>query len=177
MIKVTAVNFKLTKGIEDYVGKRMGKFNKFLKEDNKLNVKLENNRYGNKVEASFKLNNKPLRASVLNDDLYIAVDLLSDKVSSVIDKNAGKDSLVDRDNSIRFMRPVSSLETGKEDEEGLPRIVKRKTISSKPMFEEEAIEQMELLDHRSFIFFNASTEKISMMYKRHDGNYGILEVN
>lgn len=179
MINITAINFKVTEGIESHIINRMSKFNKFLQKNNKMNVVLESNKYGKKAEASFKLNNKQLRASVLDDDLYVAVDLLADKINNIVDKNVGKNNSINRESSIRFMDPISLTKENlkNEEEEFVPRIVKRKPISSKPMFEEEAIEQMELLDHRSFIFYNASTEKISMLYRRHDGDYGILETD
>lgn len=174
MINITARNFKLTEGITGYVENKIGKFEKFIDNDEVINVVLETNKYGKKAEASFRIANKSLRASVVDEsDLYVAIDLLVDKLNRIVEKNNIR---VNNKDSIRYAEPISQTEIYvKQKEEDTPRIIKRKTVSSKPMFEEEAIEQMELLDHRSFIFHNASTNSICMMYKRHDGHYGILE--
>lgn len=178
MANITAINFKLTEGIESHVNNRMSKFDKFIKkEDNNINVILESNKYGKKAEASFKLYNKSLRASVVNDDLYIAVDLLVDKLSRVIEKNLGKLNEINKYETIKHMEYYNKNKIKSNEKDESPRIVRRKVVSSKPMFEEEAMEQMELLDHKSFIFHNASTDKISMLYKRLDGDYGILETD
>lgn len=173
MIDMTARNFKLTEGITNHVNSKLSKFEKFLNENERMNVVLESNKYGKKAEVSFRLASKPLRASVVDDDLYVAVDLLVDKLNKIIKKHNGKDSKKD---SIRYAETISkSEEYARGTMVNQPSIVKRKTVPSKPMFEEEAIEQMELLDHRSFIFHNESTGTVCMMYKRNDGNYGILE--
>lgn len=173
MIDMTARNFKLTEGITTHVNSKLNKFEKFLNEGERMNVVLESNKYGKKVEASFRLASKPLRASVVDDDLYVAVDLLANKLNKIIKKHNDKDSKKD---SIRYAETVSESEKyAKDDMANKSKVVRRKTVPSKPMFEEEAIEQMELLDHRSFIFHNASTDTVCMMYKRNDGNYGVLE--
>lgn len=175
MVNITTRNFKLTEGIENHVYTRMEKFAKFIDIKNKINITLESNKYGNKAEVFLMLDGKPLRASVVNEDLYVAVDLLVDKMNKAIEKKLGKNNLINKNDSIKNMEYFNKNKIQSQDEDVIPKIVKRKNVSTKPMFEEEAIEQMELLDHRSFMFFNASTDKISMMYKRLDGNYGILE--
>ena len=173
MIDITARNFKLTEGITNHVNSKLEKFEKFLNQNERMNVTLESNKYGKKVEVSFRLASKPLRASVVDDDLYVAIDLLVDKLNKIIQKNNGRDS---NRTSIRYAKAVSESEQyARNIEVNQPKIIKRKIVPSKPMFEEEAIEQMELLDHRSFIFHNESTGTVCMMYKRNDGNYGILE--
>lgn len=173
MIDMTARNFKLTEGITTHVNSKLNKFEKFLNEGERMNVVLESNKYGKKAEVSFRLASKPLRASVVDDDLYVAVDILANKLNKIIKKHNDKDSKKD---SIRYAETVSESEKYAMDIiANQSKVVRRKTVPSKPMFEEEAIEQMELLDHRSFIFHNASTDTVCMMYKRNDGNYGILE--
>ena len=173
MIDMTARNFKLTEGITNHVNSKLSKFEKFLNENERMNVVLDSNKYGKKVEVSFRLANKPLRASVVDNDLYVAVDLLIDKLNKIIKKHGDKSFKKD---SIRYAETLSEGEKyARNTMVDQPKIVRRKIVPSKPMFEEEAIEQMELLDHRSFIFHNESTGTVCMMYKRNDGNYGILE--
>ena len=113
--------------------------------------------------------NYTLRSEESNDDLYAAIDLTVDKLERQIRKN-----------KTRMRKPskemyVVDFEVNSEEVvEG--KIVKRKEIENKPMSEEEAILQMELLGHEFFIFNNSDINANSVIYKRKDGNYGILEL-
>lgn len=170
MIIMTARNFRLTEGLKQHIFKRLGKLGKYVNENEEIEVVMETKNYGSKIEVTFNHNDKTLRASSVNEDLYVATDLVVDKINEQIRRNSDKATSFKKE-SIKFADYPSKLK--KKNEE--PIIVKRKFVDSKPMFEEEAIEQMELLDHRSFIFFNASTDSVCMLYKRHDGDYGIIE--
>lgn len=170
MIKITARNFKLTEELKGHISQRLEKLNKYVKGNEKIEVVMETKTYGSKIEVTFKYDNKTLKASNVDNDLYVAIDLVVNKINKQIRRASDKKS--DFSNiSVKHLDFSNSIE-----EEKKPLIVKRKIVSLKPMFEEEAIEQMELLDHRSFIFFNASADAICMLYKRHDGDYGIIEI-
>lgn len=177
MINMTARNFDLTEGIKGYVSKRLDKISKYLDDNQKVDVVMEANDYGQEIEVSLLYNGYNVRASSIDEDLYTATDLVSDKVEKqlrrISDKLTSKRNKPSKEQI--EVESINSIEDELEKEKQSSRIVKRKVISAKPMFEEEAIEQMDLLDHRSFIFFNATTNTICMLYKRHDGDYGIIE--
>lgn len=169
MIRMTAVNFKITDGIDNYVNKRLDKLHKYLDKKEIIDVLMKTGNYGNKIEVSLYHNKKNLRASSVEDDMYVAIDLVVDK----IEKQLKKEMEIKLKNRKNYVDTTGFNQSLKIDDK--PKIVKRKVVSSKPMFEQEAIEQMELLDHRSFIFFNENIGSICMLYKRHDGDYGIIE--
>lgn len=175
MINITARNFKLTEGIKSSIFDRLGVFEDFLTEDELINVVLQTNKYGKKVEVDFKVNGKPIRTSCTDNDLYVAINLISEKIDTLIRKYSKK-MKSNNGESIRFAK-YPNLNKNQDAINNGPGIVKRKYISSKPMLEEEAIAQMELLNYRSFLFYNASTDAICMLYKRNDGHYGIIEAS
>ncbi len=164
----------VTKAIKDYITEKMERLNKYF--ENAKNIKasviirVKNNEQT--IEVTVPTSKFTLRAEEKHDDLYAAIDLVIDKLERQIRKN--KTRLNDKyKNIIQFDIPV--LEEDDEEEEEL-KIVKRKNIDTKPMDEEEAILQMELLNHDFFVFKNVDEECVSVMYKRRDGNYGIINV-
>lgn len=184
MINVRAKNFTLTEAIETYAVEKIGKFGKYVDKGQDIDIELDANKNRQKVEIFFTSGKELFKVSERHDDLYAAIDLVADKMKKTLRRHKEKIQTKSRE-SIRYgdfpkMPEAKAVQTEEAAEEkpktsGDPRIVRRKTISVKPMFEEEAIMQMDLLDHNSFIFFNADTETVSMLYKRHDGNYGIIE--
>jgi putative sigma-54 modulation protein len=90
-------------------------------------------------------------------------------------KRRGGGRYAEADADLATVEPVPLTEAEEEEEEGKTAIVRRKQISLVPMSEEEAIDQMELLGHSFFIFYNAESAKLGVLYRREDGNYGVLE--
>ena len=162
----------VTKSIKDYIEEKMERLNKYF--GNAKNIKasviirVKNNEQI--IGVTVPTSKFTLRAEEKHADLYAAIDLVLDKLERQIRKN--KTRLNDKyKNIIQFEVPV-----GNEEEEEELKIVKRKNIDTKPMDEEEAILQMELLNHDFFVFKNVDEECVSVMYKRRDGNYGIINV-
>ncbi|HEC22330.1 MAG TPA: ribosome-associated translation inhibitor RaiA [Chloroflexi bacterium] len=114
-----------------------------------------------------------LRAEERTDDIFAAVDAVVDKMYRQIERYKGK-----RRRRGDMQEDYSMYETAVElEEEELEtgRLIRRKQFSIEPMHEEEAIEQMELLGHDFFVFVNAATGNVNVVYRRRDGNYGLLE--
>ena len=124
------------------------------------------------VEVTVPSKKVILRAEESNEDLYASIDLVSDKLERQIRKN--KTKIRSKKSKANYESFIVDFEVEKEEEnENL--IVKRKELDTKPMSEEEAVLQMELVGHPFFIFKNATTDNISVVYKRKDGNYGIID--
>lgn len=164
----------VTDSIKAYIEEKVNKLNKYFDNDDieaKIVIKVANNR--EIIEVTIPTNKYTLRAEERNEDLYAAIDLVIDKLERQIRKN--KTKLNDRYKKENFMDFnfdfIEEFETDKDEEE---LIVKRKTIDIKPMDEEEAILQMELLNHDFFVFNNIDEECISVLYKRKDGKFGII---
>lgn len=174
-IFVRGDNVKVTEAIESYIGEKLKRIEKYIGDSETvratavINVKNHNQ----KVEVTIPLKTFILRAEETQDDLYAAIDIVTDKLERQIRKNKTKIQS-------KKMKEVSFKEfvideIEEDDEDREEKIVKRKTIEVKPMSEEEAILQMELLGHQFYIFKDSETLKPAVVYKRKEGNYGIIE--
>ena len=166
---------KVTDAMRDYANEKLERINKYLDDSSNVNanvvVKVEN--YKQKVEVTIPLKNFILRSEEAQDDFYAAMDITVDKIERQIRKNKTKL----QSKKVKDYKEIvfDYIEQVEDEEEEV--IVKRKKIDVKPMSEEEAIIQMELLGHQFYLFKDAETLKPSVVYKRNDGQYGIIETD
>lgn len=163
----------VTKAIKEYIEEKLDRLNKYYENSNELECKVVIRSKNNlqSIEVTILASKFILRAEVAEKDLYAAIDLVVDKLEGQIRKN--KTRLKNRFEKIESPEMFLNFE---EDEEDILDIVKRKNIDSKPMDEEEAILQMQLLNHDFFVFKNTDEECVSVIYKRKDNKYGIINV-
>ena len=163
----------VTKSIKDYIEEKLDKLNKYFEnsKDIECKVLIRSKNSLQSIEVTINTNKFILRAEVAEKDLYAAIDLVVDKLERQIRKN--KTRLKNRYETIEYHEMFLNFE---EDEEEVLDIVKRKDIDTKPMDEEEAILQMRLLNHDFFVFKNIDEECVSVIYKRKDNKYGIINV-
>ena len=164
----------VTDAINSYVEGKLGKLDKYFRNDEiRANVLLKV-RGANRqiIEVTIPTEKFILRCEEENNDLYAAVDLCVDKLERQIRKNKTKlKRHVTREKNLDINFEFELEENEDKDEA----IVKRKKIDTKPMDEEEAILEMELLGHDFFVFKNTNTESVCVIYKRKSGDYGIIE--
>ena len=174
-IFVRGDKIKVTKAIQDYAQEKLGRIEKYLGDSNNVRATVMVNVKGHnqKVEVTIPLKTVILRAEETRDDLYAAIDVVVDKLERQIRKN--KTKLQSKKMKENFSKDFMLDSIEKIDEENEDKIVKRKKIEVKPMSEEEAILQMELLEHQFYIFRDAETNNVAVVYKRNEGNYGIIE--
>ena len=174
-IFVRGDKIKVTKAIQDYAQEKLGRIEKYLGDSNNVRATVMVNVKGHnqKVEVTIPLKTVILRAEETRDDLYAAIDVVVDKLERQIRKN--KTKLQSKKMKENFSKDFMLDSIEKIDEENEDKIVKRKKIEVKPMSEEEAILQMELLEHQFYIFRDADTNNVAVVYKRNEGNYGIIE--
>ena len=160
-----------TNSIKDYIESKLERLSKYLKDDS-LTATVVTRKEGRnqKIEVTIPTENFTLRNEAVNEDLYAAIDNVVDKLERQIRKN--KDKINKKNNKKVISDFEIMLEEEFEDEE---KIVKRKNIELKPIDEEEAIIEMEMLGHSFFVYKDVSTDKICVLYKRKNGNYGIIE--
>ena len=171
-ILIRGDKIKVTQSINDYLNEKLSKLEKYIDDYNNVRatvvIKVKN--HEQKVEVTIPLKKFILRAEESREDLYAAIDVVVDKIERQIRKNKTKlQSKKIKDNKdivIDFIEDYDEKETN---------IVKRKKIEVKPMSEEEAIIQMELLGHSFYLFKDSSTLKPTLVYKREDSNYGVIE--
>lgn len=165
---------EVTEAINDYITSKVSKLEKYLDDNDEVEAKALISTRGKdqKVEVTIWSGKYNIRAEEVNPDLYAAIDLVVDKLERQFKKYRGK--LTNKRVSKEDF-PSVEIEEYFEDEEQT--IVKRKEVYLKPIDEEEAITQMELLGHSFFVFKNVDTNKINVVYKRNDGDYGVIEAN
>lgn len=168
---------EVTNAINDYVESKIGKLDKYFK-DEEIEANIVVKVRGNKqiIEVTVITDNFILRSEEEHDDLYAAIDLVIDKLERQLRKNKTKLKKQNINNKYKeFNFDYEVIEEDEEEEDN--KIVKRKTIDTKPMDEEEAILEMELLGHNFFVFKDMDSDSVKVLYKRKDGNYGIIETN
>lgn len=166
-------NIDLTEGIETKINKKLAMLDKYfiMSENVEAKVLIRTYPVGQKIEVTIPTEYVLLRAEVVDNDLYNAIDLVIDKLEGQIRKYKTRLNRKSKDNKLAFnVASIEPLENEEKDE-----IVKTKTISPKPMDMEEAIMQMELIGHTFFVYQDVETNSISVVYKRHNGGYGLIE--
>ena len=163
----------VTKAIEDYIKSKLSKVEKYFDDDIEAKAIISAKGKEQKVEVTIWSGKYNIRAEEANQDLYSAIDLVVDKLERQLKKYKSK-FLNKRAQTVDY-EPDMEIEEYFE-EEGQS-IVRRKVVFLKPIDEEEAITQMELLGHTFFVFKNVDTDKINVVYKRKDGDYGVIEAN
>lgn len=174
-INIRGEKIVVTSAIKEYVEEKMSKMDRYFEnpEDIKCSVLIKVKNNEQKIEVTVPTSKFTLRAEEAHVDLYAAVDLVIDKLERQIRKN--KTRLNNKYKNTPAFEMNFSFES-EEDVEEESKIVKRKNVEMKPMDEEEACLQMELINHDFFVFKNIEEECVSVIYKRKDGSIGIINV-
>jgi putative sigma-54 modulation protein len=176
-VEIFTQNIENTERIRDYVNKKISKLDRFLKGIEETRVDLASVKSArssaDRQVAQITIRGKGfiLRSEERADDLFTALDAALEKIQRQIERFKGKRSRVRNTNVIDVEMATDTI----EDEEDAPVIAKRKEFDLIPMDELDAVDQMSLLGHENFfVFFNANTNQINVIYKRRDGSYGII---
>jgi putative sigma-54 modulation protein len=172
-------NLEVTDALRDYVEKKMGKLGRYFEAPptSEVHVTLSVLREMNNVEVTIPLTGVLLRAEEKAMDMYASIDLVLDKLERQIRKHKTKANRRIRQESEykNYFQVDPSNTAVMEDEDDLE-LVRTKQFTLKPMDVEEAILQMNMIGHNFFVFSNAeSAEQVNVVYKRHDGKYGLIE--
>ncbi len=172
-LNIRGDKLEITDAIRDYVEDKLGRLDKYFK-DSDINANVLLKVKGNRqiIEVTVPTDKYILRSEEEHNDLYAAIDLVVDKLEGQIRKNKTKLKKQNIDNKYKDFNFDYELD---EDEENNDVIVKYKEIEMKPMDSEEAILEMELLGHSFFVYKDVDTGNVNVLYKRKDGNYGLIE--
>ena len=162
---------KVTDSMKEYIEEKIGKLKKYVgdNDDIQATVVARVKNHLQIIEVTIPLKSFILRSEEAQEDFYAAVDKALDKLERQIRKN--KTRLMSRQTKVVDF----SFESFEIEDENKEKIVKRKKVEVKPMDEEEAILQMELLNHQFYMYKDSDTNKYAVVYKRKDGDYGIIE--
>ena len=177
-------NIEITDWLRQYVEKKMQRFDRYLPDTSEVRIELSVQKTRSSqdrqvAQLTVRSNGAILRAEERADDMFAAIDTVFDKMHRQIARYKGK--RIDRWQGQGASREEAELPPLDEEaleelaEERERRIVRVKRFAVSPMDEEEAIEQMELLGHDFFVFYNPNAGRINVLYRRKDGNYGLLE--
>lgn len=165
-----------TDAIKEYIENKLARLDKYFQDSDEIeaNVLTKVNGKNQTIEVTIPTKHFTLRNEETNEDLYAAIDKIVDKLERQIRKNKTRLNKQNVDNKYKDFNFDYTLTPEEEDlEEEI--IVKRKSIEMKPMDEEEAILEMNLLGHEFFVYKDMHTDKVCVLYKRKDGNYGLIE--
>jgi putative sigma-54 modulation protein len=169
-------NVEVSETLKAYVEKKVGKLGRYLPIIGKGKVeishegaKLPEQRFT--VQVTIESRGVLIRAQEKSKDIRTAIDKVVDVLSKRIERYKGK--LYDKGRGVSFARQGAAIE--EEEVEAPKRVVKSKHFLVKPMPVDEAIRQMELLGHDFFLFIDADTERLNLLYRREDGDYGLIE--
>lgn len=172
-LNFTGKNMEITDALRDVTAKKLGKLDKYFQKDIEGNVTFSSEKNRKIIEVTINLPGTIIRAEESTDDMYASIDKAVDVLERQIRKY--KTKLQKRYQNNETIRFENVMPLPKEDDYEKPKLVKIKRFGLKPMSSEEAILQMELLRHNFFVFLDAETEGIHVVYKRKDGNYGLIE--
>jgi putative sigma-54 modulation protein len=188
---VKGKNVEINESVRAYVEKKLGRLDRYM--DNVVQAEVEVSMEKTKaatdryvVEVTMHANGTILRGEEKAADVFSAVDTVLDVMQRRLTRykeklyqrgrsGAAKAALAEEQAAIWSEEIAAAEEEGEAEEQLAPRIVRTKRVAVKPMSEAEAAEQMELLGHDFFLFYNASTDRVCVLYRRHDGDYGLLE--
>jgi putative sigma-54 modulation protein len=175
---VKSRNGKVSERQRGYIEEKLSKLDRFLDNDSKVTVEIgsETHRASGEVyRAQVTLvaeNGTIVRAEEQGSDLFRAIDDVQGKLQRQLTRY--KDRHWKRGKVRRDAEPLLEPAAVADDDGATPRLVRTKEFMLKPMFVDDAVEQMELLGHTFFVFRNAETERTSVVYRRADGNYGLI---
>ncbi|MBU9789298.1 ribosome-associated translation inhibitor RaiA [Lentilactobacillus sp. G22-6] len=180
VFNIRGENIEVTQAIRDYVEKRISKLEKYFEKDLKntahVNLKVYSDKQA-KVEVTIPLPYLTLRAEEMSNDLYASIDLVTDKLERQIRKYKTKVNRKSREKGFKNLEfaPTQEQTDTDSDNDSKFQVVRTKQLALKPMDNEEAILQMDMLGHDFFIYEDAETSGINIVYRRNDGRYGLIE--
>ena len=171
---ITGRNIEITDGLKKAVEEKLHKLGKYFTDDTEARITLSVQKEAHKIEVTIPTKQGLIRAEEVSTDMYASIDLVEDIIEKQIKKF--KKKLIDKKQAGHsFTEFFINDEDNEGDDEHELQIVKSKRFSIKPMDPEEACLQMELLGHSFYVFRNAFSNEVCVVYKRKDGKYGIIE--
>lgn len=170
---ISGKNIEITQGLKDTIERKLGKLERYFTPDTEIIVTLSVEKDRQKIEVTIPVKGDIIRSEQVSTDMYVSIDLVEEVIERQLRKY--KNKLVSRHQTGgNFNQAFMESEDEVADTNEI-RIVRTKRFGVKPMFPEDACMQMDLLGHNFFVFSNAETEEVNVVYKRKDGSFGLIE--
>lgn len=170
-ITITGRNIELTEGLKAAVEEKLSKLEKFFAPDTNVFVTLSVEKERQKIEVTIPVKGNIIRSEQVSNDMYVSIDLVEEIIERQLRRY--KTKLIAQQQAAASFQP-DYLE-GEEEEEEEVKIVRTKKFDIKPMYPEDACVQMELLGHSFYVFCNAETDQVNVVYRRKGNTYGLIE--
>ena len=171
-ISITGRNIDLTDGLKGAVEERLNRLEKYFTPETDVNVTLSVEKDRQKIEVTIPTKGHIIRSEQVSNDMYVSISLVEEAIERQLKKYRTK--LVSKKMAAAENFKQSFLEDTAEDEEEI-KIVRTKRFDVKPMYPEDACLEMEMLGHDFFVFRNAETDEVNVVYKRKGNTYGLIE--
>lgn len=168
---ITGRNIDVTPGLREAVIEKIGKLERYFNQDTEAIITLSVTKDRQKIEVTIPVKGHIIRAEEQSTDMYVSIDLVEEIIERQLRKY--KNKLIDKKQSAQSFSDLFISEEAEPEDE--IQIVKTKRFAMKPMDPEEACVQMELLGHNFYVFLNAETEEVNVVYKRKGQTYGLIE--
>lgn len=168
---ISGKNIDVTEGLKSAVYEKIGKLERYFTPETEIHVTLSVEKDRQKIEITIPMKGNIVRAEQVSNDMYVSIDLVEEIIERQLRKY--KNKIVDQKQSGGNFNQAF-LEEEIPDEEQI-KIIRSKRFAMKPMDAEEACIQMELLGHNFFVFRNAETDEVNVVYKRKGNTYGLIE--
>ena len=173
-ISISGKGIDVSDYLRDLIDKKVGKLERYFSKDTEVQVTMAVERNRHIVEVTIPYENIIIRGEEVTGDMYASIDNVLDKLEKQIIRHRTKLEKNLKQDAFKYDAPLFADAFEDPDEVG-PTIARVKRFSMKPMTEEEAMLQLEMLGHAFYVFANGDTGDINVLYKRKDGNYGLIE--
>ncbi|MBQ7557312.1 MAG: ribosome-associated translation inhibitor RaiA [Lachnospiraceae bacterium] len=170
-IVVTGRNIEVTEGLKNAVEDKIGKLSKYFSESTTAQVTLSVEKDRQKVEVTIPVKGNIIRSEQVTNDMYVSIDLVEEVIERQLKKYRNK--IIDKQQAAADFQ--DGFFDNNEMDDGEIKITRSKKFDLKPMYPEDACVQMELLGHSFYVFINAETEQVNVVYKRKANTYGLIE--
>ena len=164
-------NIEVTPGLKAAVEDKIGKLEKYFTPETEVHVTLSVEKERQKIEVTIPVKGNIIRSEQVSSDMYVSIDLVEEIIERQLKRY--KNKIVDKQQGAKYFKK-EFLENDYMDEEEI-KIVRSKKFDIKPMYPEDACIQMELLGHGFFVFVNAETDQVNVVYRRKGNTYGLIE--
>ena len=168
---IVGKNIEVTPGLKSAVEDKIGKLERYFTPETEIHVTLSVEKERQKIEVTIPVKGSIIRSEQVSNDMYVSIDLVEEIIERQLKKY--KNKLVDQKQSANFFKK-EFIEKEYMEEEDI-QIIRNKKFDIKPMYPEDACIQMELLGHNFYMFLNAETDQMSVVYKRKGSTYGLIE--
>ena len=168
---ISGKNIDITAGLRAAVEDKIGKLEKYFTPETEVMVTLSVEKERQKIEVTIPVKGNIIRSEQVSNDMYVSIDLVEEIIERQLKKY--KTRIVDKQQSAESFSQMYRDNNYMDEEE--IKIVRTKKFDIKPMYAEDACIQMELLGHNFFVFINAETDQVNVVYKRKGDTYGLIE--